>query len=491
MAPGRASFPKPLRWVCQALLLGGLIVIISQSAYVLHTQRPEFGWEKTTPEPPNGRPSRPHRPNPSSKGTTKPESPPDCHLFPADAFAEDGIQVTLKIGGAESQERLRSQVEGATTCIPNLLVVSDMGQELGPFHSHDVLADVIHVLSEEDKRAYQQQREYHYYWDKELAPSNAGWRLDRYKFLSMVEYAYAQNPNAKWYVFMETDTLVLWENLVQLLARYKWTDPLYIGSPTPGRDLGTWWTPVKTFFVYGGSGIVLSATAMDNLLREDRSGSARGGSDQESQLLITKYQDMVREDCCGDSVLGWVAAQRDVHIAGLWPMFNPNPFHTTPLGRAYWCQPAVSFHKSDPFESVELWKWSEKRQADRGDTQRPILYFDLVDYYDFENRPVREDWKNADHDAFDSPKHEDHDSFESCQKACRDHSDCLQFTYHQKKCRLVRTISLGSFAGPDVGDKSEDGRWMAGWDVESIRKFRKDHACEEVDWPEPSTERIY
>ncbi|KAL3463031.1 hypothetical protein BJX64DRAFT_132353 [Aspergillus heterothallicus] len=490
MAPWRAGFPKPLRWVCQALLLGGLIIIITQSAYVLHTRSPEFGWEKTTLPPQNGRPSRPHRPDPSLKGT-EPESPPDCHLFPTDAFAEDGIQVTLKIGGAESQERLRSHVEGATTCIPNLLVVSDMGQQLGPFHSHDVLADVIHVLSEEDKRAYQQQREYHYYWDKELAPTDAGWRLDRYKFLSMVEYAYAQNPNAKWYVFMETDTLVLWENLVKLLARYNWTDPLYMGSPTPGRDLGTWWTPVKTFFVYGGSGIVLSATAIDNLLREDRSGSAQGGSDQESQLLITKYQDMVREDCCGDSVLGWVAAQRDVEIAGLWPMFNPTPFHNTPLGRAYWCQPAVSFHKSDPHSSVELWKWSEKRQPSGDDTQRPILYSDLVEFFDFENHPVREDWKNADHDGFNPPKDGDHDSFESCQKACRDHSDCLQFTYHQKKCRLVRTISLGSFAEPDVEDNTENGRWMAGWDIESIREFLKEHDCEKVDWPEPSTERIF
>ncbi|KAL2865846.1 glycosyltransferase family 31 protein [Aspergillus lucknowensis] len=490
MAPGRLAFPKSLRLICQVLILGALIVVISQWAYVLHTRSPEFDWEKTIPQPQNGRPRRPPRPDPPPKDN-EPESPPDCDKFPASAFAQDGIQVTLKIGGAESQDRLRSHIHGVTVCIPNLLVVSDMGQMLGPFHSHDVLADVIHVLSKEDFRTYQRQREYHYYWDNELAPTQAGWKLDRYKFLSMVEYAYAQNPNAKWYVFMETDTLILWDNLVQLLDRYKWVDPLYMGSPTPGRPLGTRWAPIPTFFVYGGSGIVLSTAAMENLLREDRPGSAEGGSEQESQLLITKYQDMVREDCCGDSVLGWVAAQRDVQIAGLWPMFNPGPLHNTPLGRAYWCQPAVSFHKSDPFNSVELWKWAQKRLESGDDLQRPILYSDVVDFFDFANTPVREDWNNADHDAFDPPKAEDNDSFESCKAACHEHSECLQFTYHQKKCRLVRTISLGHFAEPDVDDHSQDRRWLAGWDVESIQEFKKAHDCEKVDWPEPSTERIF
>ncbi|KAL4926913.1 S53 family peptidase [Aspergillus undulatus] len=469
MAPGRAAFPRPLRLVCQALIIGALIVIICQTAYILHT-RSQFSWEQPTHSAPNGRPPKLSHSGPSTKWDES-QSPSDCQSFPAAAFAEDGIQVTLKIGGAESRELLRSHTDGVTPCIPNLLVISDMGQKLGPFQSHDVLADVIHVLSEEDKLAYQRQREYHYYWDKELQPTKAGWQLDRYKFLAMIEYAYAQNPNAKWYVFFETDTLVLWDNLVQLL-----------GSPTPGRPIGTWWEPQPTFFVYGGSGIVLS----------DQEGSAKVESDQKSQLLITKYQDMVREDCCGDSVLGWVAAQREVEIQGQWPMFNPTPLHHTPLGKTYWCQPAISFHKSDPVDVVEIWNWQQKRLGKSSDSQRPILYSDIVDFFDFASVPMRKDWNNIDMDAFDAPSQEAHKSFEACKEACYDHEDCFQFTHYKDKCRMSRIIRLGTPVPPErESDDSEGEHSMAGWNVEKIKEFKKAHDCEVVDWPAPSTERIF
>ncbi|KAL4938001.1 hypothetical protein BDV06DRAFT_215451 [Aspergillus oleicola] len=448
-------------------------------------------WEKTTHSAPNGRPPKLSHSGPSTKWDES-QSPSDCQSFPADAFTENEIQVTLKIGGAESRELLRSHTDGVTPCIPNLLVVSDMGQKLGPFQSHDVLADVIHVLSEEDKLAYQRQREYHYYWDKELQPTKAGWQLDRYKFLAMIEYAYAQNPNAKWYVFFETDTLVLWDNLVQLLGRYKYVDPVYIGSPTPGRPLGTWWEPTPTFFVYGGSGIVLSVTAMEHILREDQEGSAKAESDQQSQLLITKYQDMVREDCCGDSVLGWVAAQRDVEIQGQWPMFNPTPLHHTPLGKTYWCQPAISFHKSDPVDVVEIWNWQQKRLAKGNDSHRPILYSDIIDFFDFASVPMRKDWNNIDMDAFDAPSHEAHRSFDACKEACHEHEDCYQFTHYKDKCRMSRIIRLGNPVPPEEeSDDSAEQHSLAGWDVEKIKEFKKAHDCEEVEWPEPSTERIF
>ncbi|KAL3482445.1 peptidase S8/S53 domain-containing protein [Aspergillus californicus] len=488
-----AVFFRRLRLIVRPLIIIIFILVICQFAYTLHFQSPEFDWEiNSAPPRPNhaGKPLL--RPGSSSKWDEAQLPPANCETFPTSPFAKDGIQVTLKIGGAEPPERLHSHIGGVTTCLPNLLIVSDMGEDLGRFHSHDILADVQHVLTDEDKRAYQRQREYHYYWDKDLQPTNAGWRLDRYKFLSMVEYAYAQNQKAKWFVFMETDTLMLWHNLVQLLARYNHTDPLYLGSPTPGRPIIKDREPQPTFFVYGGSGFVLSVAAMENLLREDQAGSAKGGSDTDSQLLITKYQDMVREDCCGDSVLGWVAAQRDVPITGQWPMFNPQPLHDTPLNPAHWCQPVISFHKSDPFASVDFWNWQRKRQEIGGDLQqRPLLYSDVVDFFNFASVPVRENWNNAGVDAFDPPNHDAHDSFESCKAACHKHSDCLQFTHHAKKCRLVRTIRLGVPAHPDGPDDSEDGRWIAGWDDQKIQEYKKSHPCEDAEWVEPSTERIF
>lgn len=479
MAPTRATFPRPLRLLAQALLIVGFVFIACQTALNLHTQL-------NVPPPRRLRPGLLYKLDQAQQSGAH-----SAPTFPAAAFAEDGIQVVLKIGAAETDRLMASHVNGSTSCIPNLLVVSDISQTLGPFYAHDVLADVIHILSEGDRQIYQHQRESYYYWNTGLQPNQAARNLDRYKFLAMVEYAYAQNPSTKWYVFTETDTTVLWENMAQLLERFNWADPVYIGSPSPGRRWESHFGSRSTFFVYGGSGIVLSVTAIEKLLQGNRGGS--GAGDLTSQLLINKYQDLVRDDCCGDSVLGYVSFQEGVKIQGQWPMFNPHPLHKTPLSKAYWCQPAISFHKSDPIAARELWDWEQKWRQERGpdQQQRPILYRDVVDFFDFASTPVRSDWNNVELDAFDAPTEEAHESFDSCKEACQNHPECFQFTHYRKQCRMSIIINFGIHAPPSKSDMTEGAHSVAGWDVDKIQKFKIDHDCNEVEWPEPSIERVY
>lgn len=58
-------------------------------------------------------------------------------------IAQD-IQIVVKTGGSEPQSRLRSQLATILSKIPrrNVLIFSDMEEQVGPYHVHDVYADV-------------------------------------------------------------------------------------------------------------------------------------------------------------------------------------------------------------------------------------------------------------------------------------------------------------------------------------------------------------
>lgn len=487
---------QALRPLGRYLIICTLILVIYQTAHGLHLKVAPFTWRESASSPtPVDSQTQDAEPRPLASPPESNKLPvevedklvnvstlSDCQGFPATPFTED-IQVTLKTGGAVSEDRLRSHVDSVTACIPNLLVVSDMDQAIGMWHSHDVLADLAYVMSSEDLQVYQRQREDYFYRGKKLNPTSQGWKLDRYKFLSMVEYAYAQNPNAKWYIFHEIDTLVVWSNVLQMLSRYDPRDPLYIGSPTKGRPLGLLWNSQATIFAYGGTGFILSVAGIENLLRDKEPGSSHA-----SQLLATKYQRVVRDDCCGDSVLGWVAAQKDIRMLGLYPMFNPHALHDVPLGPGgFWCQPVISFHRSHPEDMVRFWEWQNMRNRTRG-RENTILFSDLISFFDFANCPVRENWNNADLDGYDPPKNDDHGSFEQCRNACHDHPDCLQFTHDGSRCRLMNSIKLGGSMEPSA--HSSSGQWIAGWDIEKIQALQEEHRCG-PEWLEPSLERMF
>lgn len=62
------------------------------------------------------------------------------------------IQVVIRTGGSEPQSRLRSQLSTILSRIPqrNVLIMSDMEEEIGSYRVHDVYAD----LSEQERANY-------------------------------------------------------------------------------------------------------------------------------------------------------------------------------------------------------------------------------------------------------------------------------------------------------------------------------------------------
>lgn len=59
---------------------------------------------------------------------------------------------------------------------------------------------------------------------------NPGWKLDKFKFLSMIDKALRQMPRAKWIVFVELDAYLMSTNLLDYFSQFDAEASHYIGK---------------------------------------------------------------------------------------------------------------------------------------------------------------------------------------------------------------------------------------------------------------------
>lgn len=180
-----------------------------------------------------------------------------------------GHLIVFRTGSTELEDRLGIHLSTSLRCFPNYLIFSDYEEHYNGEHILDALADVTPEIlaNNPDFELYRrlQQGGRASLDPSELAGSpdgfavvtgktdNPGWKLDKWKFLPMVNRTYYERPDIKWYVFIEADTFVLWSMLQQYLATLDHTKPVYTGSQTYiGDDL----------FAHGGSGFAVSEPAM-------------------------------------------------------------------------------------------------------------------------------------------------------------------------------------------------------------------------------------
>jgi hypothetical protein len=146
----------------------------------------------------------------------------------------------------------------------------------------------------------------------------------------------------KWFVFIDTDTFVDWDNLLGLLEHLDPTQKIYIGSPV--------WLPGLEF-AHGGSAYILSYGALKALNEP--------ASDDQEGLFYSQYGLNVTELCCGDEALARVLKTKGVNLKGYWPMFNGEIPATVPFGKEYWCEPVISLHHISGEDMKSLWEWVE------------------------------------------------------------------------------------------------------------------------------------
>jgi hypothetical protein len=260
-----------------------------------------------------------------------------CEGFPTHLL--DRIQVVVKTGAGEP-EKNKAHLETVTSCISNVILLSDLEQEIDGHKFIDVLADLPSSYADNpDFEAYQTQKEA-YKKEGKIGYSREGWKLDRFKFLPMVEKAYQMRPHADWYAFIETDVYYFWDTLFRQLEQLDPSMMHYMGSPAPGAE--------GRFFAYGGAGTVLSRGLVEKFMS--------------GQLPSVQYEEMVKKDCCGDAVLGQVIWKKtSTKLQALYPTFAGDELKALRTDKERWCIPFLALHRVGPEQAHSLWEWERTR----------------------------------------------------------------------------------------------------------------------------------
>lgn len=245
-------------WIYVLFPISGLLLLyyLFRSAPDTYVEPARFG---DGPQKPLPRP-------PTAPATDSESRPPHCHFLRG---IED-VFVVLKTGATEVQEKLPVHLETTLRCIPNYAVLSDFEETVAGVRTHDTLRNVrnetkmnqpdfgiYNRLKDQGRQGLLPQDRSDDDVDSPFGkPNNPGWRLDRWKFVPMVDEALKLQPQAKWFVFLEADSYIVWPNVLAWLSRFDFMKPLYIGSPMQIGDI---------VFAYSGSGIILSNPAAFNL----------------------------------------------------------------------------------------------------------------------------------------------------------------------------------------------------------------------------------
>ncbi|KAH8663408.1 hypothetical protein BGZ60DRAFT_411241 [Tricladium varicosporioides] len=366
---------------------------------------------------------------------------------------------------------------------PNIVVYSDLEEPLSSnILSVDVLANVSEVIKSYDRPAYDSYQELrnpqgiNTYREYSLLPgdestavlpgSPPGWRLDRYKFIPMLTHAQQNWPDLKWYIYIEDDSFLFIDNLLDYLSDLSPdAAPAYYGAYSgDGNDT----------FAQGGSGIVFSRSLMRSVF---------GGK---KVPTLEEYGNYTSNSCCGDIVLGKVLRDHGIFVNERTygtASLRPEPPWRTGFDTSMWCEKVFSFHHLHQRDLVELDLFDKT-------AKRPAIFRDVYERFIAQHIGVgeRTGWDNfatkyevtsntttvplalsvesdrpALQAAFETPK--------ACKGACHALKDCLGWRHDSAKkiCRLDAVAKLGRETSPQP--KWEEKTIItSGWMVERIEE---------------------
>ncbi|CAL5869964.1 uncharacterized protein PFLUO_LOCUS4197 [Penicillium psychrofluorescens] len=377
----------------------------------------------------------------------------------------DDVFVVIKTGATESQQRIPVHLRTTLQCVPHFAIFSDYEETINGVQVHDILKNVSKTTMETEpefdlyRRLQEVGREglTDEEWGDDIngplgKTNNPGWKLDKWKFLPMIDSALELKPDAKWYVFAEADTYVTWPNLANWLAHLDHTDPYYIGSPMQiGNEL----------FAYGGAGIILSARTMQRL------SSYRARAEEEMDK-------MTAEEWAGDCVLARALGQVRVSLTWAWPMMltvTPSELDhfSEGYGRQPWCYPAISYHHMSPKDIEDMWRFD--REWFSSGKNALLLHADVFRKY-IHNASLseRRDWDNLSSVKIDLVS-----STEACHEACSHDSDCLQWSFGADEgCKHASTTLLG------VSTNGTHSGWMKNRVQKLLDLFQS--SCPQVEY---------
>lgn len=296
-------------------------------------------------------------PTSPSKAGGKEEENDECAII--QQIRQEKITVVLRTGATAAWKRLPIQLLSSLHCFTpaDLLLYSDLDDNFGPFHTTDIIAKIPDTKKAANKdfevyyeiqnfKATKQDFQSFVVEKTDGTTDSKAWTLDKYKFLHVLEDVYDKKGNeSHWFVFMEADTYYFWSNLLRWLKKLDSSKPLYFGSVAmyAGNRFG-----------HGGSGFIISQPGLEKMLGPD------GGKD-----LAATWDEPMKNECCGDYVVGLLMERAGVPVTQAWPMLNGEFPESMVYGPGKsWCELAVTMHHIPPQEVTGVWLWEQRRLED-------------------------------------------------------------------------------------------------------------------------------
>ncbi|KAH8668754.1 hypothetical protein BX600DRAFT_510819 [Xylariales sp. PMI_506] len=382
----------------------------------------------------------------------------------------DNVFVIFKTGANEAPEKVPLHLDTTLRCIPHFEIYSDLEEEIAGHQVHNALDEV-------DPKIIAEHPDFEYYTrlqkagreafsEEEVAKWSAaqstfsgrdspGWRLDKWKFLPLAKKALKTQPDADWFVFMESDTYIMWSNMLEWLWYLDPHEPHYLGQPMQIGDV---------IFGYGGPGFILSKVALRMLIAFYEPNRAF-------------YDHYTGVHWAGDCVLGKALADAGVELTWAWPnLFGEHP-HNMDFNDTFggpdvrmWCHHVASYHHLTSDDILRISDFEGKWRQHNG---RALRHKDVFKQYVLpqlaEERP---NWDNlADIVAME------HATAEGCRAICEYQPDCVQWSLTGHTCKLGGIIKLGR-------TKPETSRMTSGWMMDRVQAFMdsQDASCVDEDW---------
>ncbi|RYP59103.1 hypothetical protein DL769_008677 [Monosporascus sp. CRB-8-3] len=385
-------------------------------------------------------------------------SEPATHACQKSPLGDD-VLVVLRTGATEALEKLPVHFETILKCVSDYVIYSDMEEDIEGHHVYDVLDQVSDTIKDTmpEFKLYNHIRAsgrqgLNYQTVFGSGPSgaleNLGWKLDKWKFLPMVDRALQHRPNAKWFVFVESDTYMVWHNMLEYLSRFDASQPHYLGKHMYIGDI---------LFAHGGSGFALSNPALRKV-----TGYWREHRDE--------FEQYTEKQWAGDMVLGKALKDVGVDMRWVFPHLQGDSltamdWNVSKLSREPWCYAPITFHHMNMVEFNMLWRFEQEwHHRNRG-----VATLRFRDIFKSLVRPrlqaEREDWDNisigAEYSDEALARFSDSDvergglspadraahlSFDRCRAACESRPLCIQFSYAPGTCSTSNELRLGHAA---------------------------------------------
>ncbi|KAF2810466.1 uncharacterized protein BDZ99DRAFT_443269 [Mytilinidion resinicola] len=423
--------------------------------------------------------------------TPSSSSSPSSLYCPISPLSND-VQLVLKTTATEVLSNLPVHLETTLRCVPNYLIYSDHAESLAGIPIHDALSSLPNILNS-PRPEFALHNHLHAHGRAGLnttTPLNttSARTLAKWKTIPTLHDVLHRRPTAKWFVFIDLDTYIVWPNLLAYLARFDARKPWYI---TQRAHRGT----RPQVFANSGAGYALSAPAVRKMLAHVRAHRK-------------SFEKLIESEWGADVLLYQALKDVGVELFSAFPHFQGAAppgldLNATQIGRRPWCYAPVSYGHMRPEERRALWEFEQEWDRRHEGSGRVLRHRDVFKGLVLPQIPaVRRGWDNMvgwrteySEEVFrqltykewwnlEQEEQEAYFSFSQCRALCESLASCRQYAYAVGRCDISGGLTLGyEREKGETWDDSQMPEITSGWVMKRLPEYveKMDSSCEGED----------